>query len=309
MKQFLINLVVFTCICVFSMIGIFCLADGTTDEYYLKFTTPKQTSLIIGCSRAAQGIQPKVLNAFFPKAKIYNYAFSRVHTPYGKAYLESIIRKLKKETTNGVFIVEVDPWTISSLTKNPEDSLNFHDNKSFAAKVKCVNCNPNVEYLINSYGQSYNRLISAKFTHSKEEKFIINNDGWCEVMLLNSNRLHQQRIEKTIYTYRKRLKDYSGLSETRLKYLEKTLEFLQQHGTVYMVRLPVSSDMLDIENELIPNFDSKMLGLSKTYNVPYFNFISLKDTYQYNDGHHLTIESGKRLSRSLADSIQYIYKK
>src|SRR5690606_36629020 len=98
---------------------------------------------------------------------------------------------------------------ISSLTKNPEDSLNFHDNKSFTAKVKYVNCNTNVEYLVNSYGQSYNRLISDKFSPPKEEKFIINDDGWCEVMLLNTTRLHQQRIETTIKAYKGKLKDYS----------------------------------------------------------------------------------------------------
>ena len=76
-----------------SCYAVFSLADGSTDAFYVKFTTPKQKALIIGSSRAAQGLQPAVINLVLENTHIYNYAFSRVHTPYGPAYFNSIKKK------------------------------------------------------------------------------------------------------------------------------------------------------------------------------------------------------------------------
>ena len=56
---------------VVSVFAFFSLADGTTDDAYLKFTTPKQGSLILGSSIAAQGIHPKELNAVLKRDDIY----------------------------------------------------------------------------------------------------------------------------------------------------------------------------------------------------------------------------------------------
>ena len=62
MKTFLVQISIFIGICSLSFIAIFSLADGATDAFYLKFATPKQSSLIVGSSRAAQGIIPNIIN-------------------------------------------------------------------------------------------------------------------------------------------------------------------------------------------------------------------------------------------------------
>ncbi|MFT6127209.1 MAG: hypothetical protein ACJAVA_001696 [Flavobacteriaceae bacterium] len=303
MKEFIITTGLFLSVCIISIICVFCLADSRTDEYYIKLTTPKQSSLIVGSSRAAQGIQPQYINMQLNNEKVYNYAFSRVHTPYGKAYLNSIKRKLDKQSKDGVFILEVNPWVISSQTKNPEDSLNFQDNNSFAEVVKCVNCNPNFEYLVYSYDKSYRHILLDKI---KENKINTNVDvnGWCEVNFLKNktesfDKIHSQTIKR----YAQILNRYSGVSETRINYLERTIKYLQQYGTTYLVRLPVSNEMLAIENKLIGNFDAKMDNLSNKLNTVYLNFMMDNEKYNYIDSHHLDKKSGEQISKYIAEQI------
>ena len=86
----------------------------------------------------------------------------------------------------------------------------------------------------------------------------------------------------------------------RLNYLTKTIDLLQQHGRVYLVRLPVHKNMFDIEDELMPDFDSKIDSIVKRENVPFFNFRQHKNEYQYVDGHHLYKTSGKEVSALIA---------
>lgn len=60
-------------------------ADGYTDPFYIRFTTPKQNNLILGTSRAAQGLQPDVFKDIL-ETDVYNYAFTVTHSPYGPTY-------------------------------------------------------------------------------------------------------------------------------------------------------------------------------------------------------------------------------
>src|SRR6056297_1066943 len=130
-------------------------ADGYTDPFYLRFTSKKQNNLIIGTSRAAQGVLPGVLNKRLNKS-FYNYSFTLGHSPFGPAYFNSICKKIDTSTKNGVFIVSVDPWSISSIATDPNDQKQFIENDLCVAKLTYVNMNPNFEYFIkNWHGQMY----------------------------------------------------------------------------------------------------------------------------------------------------------
>ena len=96
--------------------------------FYVRFTSPTQHNLIIGTSRAAQGIQPTVLNEIIPNKSFFNYAFTAAQSPFGPVYLKSIQKKIDTTTKNGIFIVTVDPWSISSKSKDPNDSSKFREN-------------------------------------------------------------------------------------------------------------------------------------------------------------------------------------
>ena len=68
--------------------SIFIQVDGNTDPYYKRFTTPTNNSLILGVSKAAQGLQPQVFNNILNRKDLFNYSFTISSSPYGKLYLK-----------------------------------------------------------------------------------------------------------------------------------------------------------------------------------------------------------------------------
>ncbi|MCU0370223.1 MAG: hypothetical protein MUC31_02320, partial [Bacteroidales bacterium] len=251
MKKFLIEVLVFLVILLTSFYLIFLRADGKTDAFYLRLTTKKQHSLILGNSRAAQAIKPSVLNDVLSRNDLFNYSFSIHLSPYGPTYLNSIKRKLDQDTKDGIFILSVDPWSISTVSADPNDTAKFGELKMFLGKIRHVNLYPNVPYLFSSYDKPYyNLLLNAKSPTT------LHRDGWLEVNVTMDSAKVKRRIERKISQYRKGNLPTHKFSEVRLEYLIKTIEYLKNFGKVYLVRLPVITEIMAIEQELIPDFDS-----------------------------------------------------
>ncbi|RZK48424.1 MAG: hypothetical protein EOO59_16825, partial [Hymenobacter sp.] len=92
------------------------LRRGYVDAFYARFASPPAGSLVLGTSRAAQAILPSALAARLGRhydGPWLNYAFTLAESPYGPGYLSSIRRKLAAGTTQGLFILAVDPWSLS----------------------------------------------------------------------------------------------------------------------------------------------------------------------------------------------------
>ena len=287
------------------MLGVFFVADGKTDASYLKFTTPKQNSLIIGASRAAQGLQPVILNEKLNRNDIYNYAFTLMSSPYGESYFNSIQKKLKNNPSNGLYILEVNPWTLSKTidlnTKKeykPELAM-----QSFVTNTQYVSMNPNIEYLVESYNERFLRILENKFNDDKIKKIQVYSDGWLKVELNDSILDKESRIERKLNNYSSYLEYYIPKSKRRLSYLEKTIEMLSLKGNVVLVRLPIDKRMMDIENKLQSTFNQDIQQIADRLGVTYYNLTSFNDVFQYNDGNHLTIESGIKVSELLAKLI------
>jgi hypothetical protein len=122
---------------------------GEDDNFYRRFTSPPAPSLVVGSSRCAQGIVPSVINnSSLPFARpLYNYCFTNGNSPYGPYYLRSIKKKTKGDK-DGVFIVEVNPWTLSvsepSLSENE-----YREANRLIGKMEIVNSiDPNLEYIL-----------------------------------------------------------------------------------------------------------------------------------------------------------------
>lgn len=307
MKTFLYKVIVFVILALSSMLLVFCLADGSTDALYLKFTSSKQASLIVGSSRAQQGVLPDVLNERMNNISIYNYAFSIAFTPYGKPYYESIQKKIDATSKTGIFLVCVNPWTISSVTPNPEDSLEFRERGSFIDKTHFVNLNPNLEYMIESYNSRNIDIFYNKSRVGDYQTFFLHNNGWLEVTIESDLISVKERHKKKLNDYKQKLRHYSGFSKHRFNYLKKTITLMQEHGKVYLVRLPVHDNMYELEQELMVDFDEKMHYLSEQYSVPYINAVPDRALYSYTDGHHLDIPSGKRFSEYLVNQIEALH--
>jgi len=301
MKTFIIQISVFSALFFLMALGILSLADGNSDGHYAKFTSPRQSSLIIGTSKAAQGLQPEIMNNVLGRKDIYNYSFTLGHSPYGPAYLESIKKKIDPDAKNGIFIVTVDPYSLSSRLKDPDDLAKFRENGRFIEDIKYVNNNPNFEYLIWHYPEQYIYLITSKLNYVNDD--FLHNDGWEEVNVSMKEKIVKERVTGKLKDYQKTLPTYN-FSQVRYSYLEKTIQFLQQHGKVYLVRLPVSKAFLEMENSVMLNFDLKMEKLSVTNNIRFLNLTTQASEYEYTDGNHLYKTSGAVVTRKIAEWIK-----
>jgi hypothetical protein len=76
---------------------------------------------------------------------------------------------------------------------------------------------------------------------------------------------------------------------------------LKKHGKVVLVRIPVSEEILKIENKLCISFDS--IIESRFVDVPYLNYKNEAKKYMYIDGVHLYKKSGKEFTKQLANDI------
>ena len=222
MKKLLLKTAIFCFAALLLFLLILAQADGHTDPFYIRFTSPKQTHLMIGTSRAAQGLQPSVFDSIL-NIKAYNYAFTVAHSPYGETYLNSIKQKLKDTTSNGLFIVTVDPWSISSKLEKPNDAEQFRELDLCVGKTPFVNHKPNFIYLIRNLSGEYYKI----FLQPKSATFLHDN-GWLEVSVSMDSLKTMARTNAKVEDYRKNLLPYYKYSSLRFDYLQQTIEFLNQ---------------------------------------------------------------------------------
>ncbi|RLD39900.1 MAG: hypothetical protein DRI86_16220 [Bacteroidetes bacterium] len=296
MKKFIYKIFAVSIIVIITFAGFSFLANGYTDPFYMRFTTPKQTSLILGTSRAAQGIQPAVFEDILGK-KISNFAFTVANSPYGYIYLESIKRKINKKH-GGFFIIAVSPWSISSRCKDPNDTTSFRENGLCLSNTTNISINPNIEYLYKNLQGSYIDLFLP------QKHMFLHKDGWLEIKDIPMDSLTvSNRIKAKVKIYRDEVLPEMKLSSYRLNYLIKTISYLKQYGKVYIVRLPMHKDFMSIENKLMPNFDNTIKEAIEISNN-YLDLTKDNDKYIYTDGNHLYKSSGKEVSKQIAEFIK-----
>jgi len=297
MRKFILQVSCFLLLIILSLVFLVFQADGHTDAMYVKFATPRQNHLIIGTSRAAQGLVPSV---FKQKLAIdmFNYAFTIMHSPYGKAYYTSIQKKLNPDTKDGVFIVSIDPWSICENNNTPNDETKFREQNLSVANTAVVDIKPNFLYIYHNFKGRYYQIITQKdktsFTHD---------DGWVEIIANLDSALVAKVTRQKISDYREKNLPIYKFSANRFYYLQKIIAFLQQHGKVYLVRLPIHPSIYDIEQDLMPDFNAQINAMARQFSVPYLDLTPRNTEFTYTDGNHLWAESGKKVSAIVADWI------
>ena len=265
---------------------------GRVDAFYGRFTSPLAGSLVLGTSRAAQGIQPAVLAAGLGQqvaGPLLNYAFTLTHSPYGPAYLRSIVRKLRPGVKNGLFLVAVDPWSLS-LT-GPEGV--YPEDNSFIGQLPQVSQNPNLPYLIHYQTKPLYRLLLDYATATER----LHPDGWLEVNIGTDSAQVRARTARKLLDYR-RLAASQHPSAGRLRALRQILAFLRPHGRVVLVRLPVGAGLLQLEQAYQPGFEQLMRQTAAALAVPYLDYSAAP--YATTDGNHLQRAASAAFSRRLA---------
>lgn len=315
MKKFISKLFIFLILILVIHILLAMLADGSTDNYYQKFSSPKKNSMIFGTSRAFQGIMPSVIDSILgykeSKKKMYNFAFTITSSPYGEVYYNAINKKLLDDSERGLFIVTVDPWSLS-IGKNVL-SLENPDTNSVLNETRQFNSSPNFEYLIKKYNKGWGNIalkrVESFFLKKYEKKLnnitgswtYVNDDGWLDVSTSMDSAFVQKKIRSKAKKYME-LSLQKIFSNYRFNFLIRTIELLKQHGDVYLVRLPIHTSLLEIENQFMPNFSLK---IDKAINMcsGYYDMNTLNSDFKYIDGNHLHKESGKIVSQLIAEWI------
>jgi hypothetical protein len=314
-KKFLFQVVFFGILVLIPVIFVFFIADGTTDPYYMRFTSPRQKNLIIGTSRAAQGIVPSVLDSLLKNrhhldgGSFFNYAFTLTHSPYGPTYLKSIQGKLDTHAGAGIFILTVDPWSISSEAGDPENLNDFKESRLFLERTRFVNMFPNLCYLVNSYDKAFINIIKNRVQklHRFEsaETLYLHDNGWLEVNIAMDSAAVRKRTLAKIESYRSEFLPLYKNSNLRYQYLKQTIQYLKQFGRVFLVRLPVDIGILQVENEFMPQFDKKIKELSLDTKTPYLDMTKGPDatTFEFTDGNHLYRNSSRDVTRKIGNWI------
>ena len=293
MYKFIKNIFIFILILCLPVTALVYKADGRTDPCYLRFTTSEKNSMILGSSRAAQGIRPSIINKVLGSS-LYNFSFSSSQSPYGPIYYESIVRKLETSTKKNLFILEVNPWTISSTSLNPNDTSQFREINLCLDNTQNVSLDPNPIYLFNNLKGQYRKLLQ------NEKHMLLHEDGWLEIDVAMDSTSVNSRTNKKMKIYRaKNLPSYK-FSKIRLEYLSKTIQELKKTGNVFLVRVPIHSRMLAIENELMPDFNSKILSISHLSNG-FLDMTSDSAVYGFTDGNHISSENGIKVSTQNAE--------
>jgi len=121
----------------------------------------------------------------------------------------------------------------------------------------------NFKYLLKYFDESYYKILT------KNANAFLHNNGWLE------------------------------FSETRYQYLIKTINYLKKYGLVYLVRLPVHPDLMNLENQLMPEFNQNIFTAVRSC-TNYLDMSKENGDFQYTDGVHLTKKSGKEVSEILS---------
>ncbi len=309
MKKSLLKLILFSILPLLVLgYAVYSLSKHS-DDFYRRFTSPRQNSFVLGSSRAASMdpvIMDSILHTKYPNAAIYNYSFTWAHSPYGPKYLESIEKKLKPETKDGVFIVTVEPTALMVDKKKPDRPEFYIENDKSVAKTSMVAINPNIEYLFESYDPSITNEFNKKIKPPKNIVGIptILDNGKYDLKIIKKVAPEKQEMsnQKNMRKLQERL-DGLKVSENRILYLEKTVEFLKQHGKVMIIRMPVNTIPYSIEEKAFPDFDSRVEAVALKTKVSYINYNRLKNTYQWLDEVHLDKKSIEDFSGVVARAV------
>lgn len=305
MKQFLQKVGMFAGVSALLILGLLYYYHRTQidsiDPFYRRFTTGRQPSLLLGSSRAAQGLRPDVfdreLGAHFT-APFFNFSFTVGSSNMGPNYLQKIKTRVKP-SPSGLFVLCVDPWSMKQ-PKGQSETV-YDEDQTFFAKQRTQGMSPNIEYLL--LRDKKNQPFFQKLFLPKPSIYELHENGWLQV---NYDVPEQEAADNSkwqIHLYTQDTLTFE-LAEKRFAALEKMLHYLDSVGTVVLVRLPTGSDMMKLEMSAFPNFDARIEAVATACNVPYINLISESGTYRTVDGNHIYKTETERLSKRICDAIQ-----
>ncbi|MCX6272537.1 MAG: hypothetical protein NTU44_15230 [Bacteroidetes bacterium] len=311
MKRFILKLTVFTFIAaamyVVVLVGLSLRYAGYLDNYS-RIIREHDGSLIFGSSRASVGINPEPLNrpgtAWLP---FYNFSGTAYHTPYGPAYLKLIQRKFSRQVPDRrrVYLLAVDPWSVG-CELGKDNPRFFSENTTFTNKLWYVHSAINLDYLIRFTYYPVRGIIGA---------LLFNNLGWLDengkfeypVTLEECLIRHPSRFAEALAMHKQTvMENRIRISTLRMYYLNKTIDYLTPKGDVVLVRLPVTDEMLALENRFAPDFSLRLKLMARQYNCQFLDYSHDNKGLVFIDDHHLYNTSAVTFSELLCKDLTHL---
>ena len=127
-------------------------------------------------------------------------------------------------------------------------------------------------------------------------------NGYLENNILPKNKVEFEKWkEKNLFVLSEFANDWE-MSNYRINWLDSTISYLSQYGTVFLVRTPMQKEFLEIENAFWADFDSKVRSVARNNKIRYLNY-SKQSEFGFYDGHHLDKYGAKLFSMTLAKDI------
>ncbi len=302
MKKFILKSFAFFFVVVGVISVILMRYGGYVDYFYEKFTTPKASSMIIGDSRALQGIQPYIIDENLKNMKfdlpMLNYSFTIAQSHIGPLYSKSILKKINEDTRNGLFIIAINPWMFGSKKENDNYKGVFKEENQPPHNMEYVSMNPNFEYFIKNLNFFHFKGI---FRQSSK----LHKNGWLEEKNLPNDTITFNKWKKNQLLIFEGFKKNYKVSSYRKKSLDTIVKALKKHGEVFIVRTPIDKEMLALENTFFKDFNAFINEVSLSNHIDYINYtINNPRTYKTYDGHHINKYDGVDFTKSICDSIQ-----
>lgn len=264
--------------------GLTYLLRNRIDPYYVKLVSHATGGIILGDSRALQGLDPEKFDF-----TIDNFAFTIGHSPYDRSYLK-LIQKKVGSGSNNQHIVSVNPWSLILDTSNKEDINPF-----FTEKLQFPLLEPNFEYIFKYVDLRLVTLLKLLSTNA-----ITTDKGWLKQGIDSKElfREYPRRVKEKVENYKRKYPfTNSDIKSSRVQNLLDIIRFLKKSGRVVIVRLPVSQEMMNLENARYPRFNYLLEEISTNSSC---KFIDLTDMdIQTTDGNHIWYKEVARVSSEL----------
>lgn len=291
------TLLVFACVLYFYLLKY----ESYIDQNYARLTSYHNQGLIIGTSRSAIDLEPSILGG-----QLYNFSFTIDASPYDNSYM-ALIRKYHQNASfdkNRIHILTVDPWALSSIP-GAENLIN----PSFTSKLKLEPMRPNFEYILRFANLSIWEISNVMM--NSDRNLHINSFGRMIKPMTEEflNKDYKRKLGVKIDNYKQSETYKKGkISANKLRNLEELIDYLKLDGKVYLIRLPIASEMLELEDTMCPEFNSLMLNISGKHKVTYIDIMPARNQFRTTDGHHMwenEIPKFNRYLRTVLDTLNY----
>ena len=277
-------------------------------------------SMIFGASRAAQGVNPSVLESLVPHyGKWFNFSFNLSVSPWNNSYVSLIKRKLSGSIKGGdfsAFLLTINPWTLDSL--NGGEQCWFDEPWVDPCGTNSIRytIEKTVPLDLISKGQGMNLLsASQKLFYKLTDRPYwgtatssgITNKGWLPNKGRPTDLERRENIKRKLSGYSERQISPSWPDYERMNALSNLIVHIKssyESSRVLIIRLPTTNAMRELEEMRFPKCSVFLDNFAKDHELEFYDIHQIwKDRKNelFNDAHHLSDHGANKHSKFLAD--------